>query len=67
MGQRSQIFVRYNKEEGKKHIIARYYQWNFAERMISRARYGMGWIHQMVKDIEFRFLEFRKIFTYKKT
>jgi hypothetical protein len=50
MGQRSQIFVRYNKEEGKKHIIARYYQWNFAERMISRARYGMGWIHQMVKE-----------------
>lgn len=29
MGQRSQIFVRYNKEEGKKHIIARYYQWKF--------------------------------------
>lgn len=34
MGQRSQIYVRYNKNL----IIANYYQWNFAERMISRAR-----------------------------
>lgn len=45
MGQRSQIYVRY---EGKL-IIARYYQWNFAERMISRARYG---IELMKHDID---------------
>ena len=40
MGQRSQIYVRY---EGKL-IIARYYQWNYGERMISRARYGIEYI-----------------------
>ena len=34
MGQRSQIFIRYNK----KLIVANYYQWNYGERMISRAR-----------------------------
>lgn len=46
MGQRSQIFINVKKEwfdrENKKHIdkhlVARYYQWNFGERMISRAR-----------------------------
>lgn len=37
MGQRSQIYIRYNVE-GKKGLIARYYSWNYGERMISRAR-----------------------------
>lgn len=43
MGQRSQIYVRYNLCGGKdkKGLIARYFQWNFAERMISRASYTM--------------------------
>lgn len=45
MGQRSQIYVRY---EGKL-IIARYYQWNYGERMISRARYG---IEHMKEDLD---------------
>ena len=38
MGQRSQIYIRINDEKGNKHLIARYYQWNFGTRMISRAR-----------------------------
>lgn len=45
MGQRSQIYIRYNvnytmagKTENYKGLIARYYQWNYCERMISRAR-----------------------------
>lgn len=50
MGQRSQIYIRYNVNyvSGSKTcnpttsnfhgLIARYYQWNFGERMISRAR-----------------------------
>lgn len=46
MGQRSQIFVRY-EENGQKKMIARYYQWNYAERMISRARYGIEWLKEM--------------------
>ena len=37
MGQRSQIYVRYNG----KLLFARYFQWNYGTRMISRARYGM--------------------------
>ena len=40
MGQRSQIYVRYND----KLVVANYYQWNFGTRMISRARYGIEWI-----------------------
>lgn len=43
MGQRSQIFVRYD-EDGRKKMVARYYQWNYGERMISRARHGMAWM-----------------------
>ena len=38
MGQRSQIYVRFNKENGQSGLIANYYGWNFGERMISRAR-----------------------------
>lgn len=42
MGQRSQIYVRYNK----KLVVANYYQWNYGERMISRARYGIEYIKE---------------------
>lgn len=48
MGQRSQIFVRY-EDNGQKKMIARYYQWNYAERMISRARYGIEWLKKTYK------------------
>ena len=41
MGQRSQIYVRITDEKGKKYLIAKYFQWNYGERMISRARYGI--------------------------
>lgn len=37
MGQRSQIYVKANGNL----IIANYYQWNYGERMVSRARYGI--------------------------
>ena len=37
MGQRSQIYLRYNGRL----VFAQYYQWNYAERMISRARWGI--------------------------
>lgn len=46
MGQRSQIYVRYNK----KLILARYYQWNYSERMISRARYGIEYLKDYLDD-----------------
>lgn len=48
MGQRSQIFVRYEKNR-RKELVARYYQWNFGERMISRARYSIEWLKETYK------------------
>lgn len=40
MGQRSQIYIRFNdnRMESGKGLIALYYQWNYGERMVSRAR-----------------------------
>lgn len=52
MGQRSQIYVRYipyeekGKRRPKRAIAASYFQWNFGERMVSRARYTMEWIKE---------------------
>lgn len=51
MGQRSQIYVRYNN----KLIIANYYQWNYGERMISRARYGIEHIKHYINN-EYNFV-----------
>lgn len=46
MGQRSQIYIRYHvtSEYGRVYhgLIARYYNWNYGERMVSRARSIMG-------------------------
>lgn len=46
MGQRSQIYVKYNG----KMIVANYYQWNYGIRMISRARYGIEHILDTIKN-----------------
>lgn len=42
MGQRSQIYVRYHK----KLVVTNHYRWNYDERMISRARYGIEYIKE---------------------
>lgn len=47
MGQRSQIYVRYQKN-GINYLTARYYQWNYGERMISRCRHSLEWIKAMI-------------------
>lgn len=45
MGQRSQIYIRISDDYNEKPtLIAKYFQWNFAERMLSRARYGIEYI-----------------------
>lgn len=44
MGQRSQIYVIYKDNQNRNCISATYFQWNYGERMISRARYLMGWL-----------------------
>lgn len=50
MGQRSQIYVVYKNHAGDNIINATYFQWNYGERMISRARYTMEWIKTQVSD-----------------
>ena len=44
MGQRSQIYVIYKDNQNRDCISATYFQWNYGERMVSRARYLMGWL-----------------------
>lgn len=46
MGQRSQIYIRVKGEL----VVANYYQWNYAERMISRARAIIEWIDEYRKN-----------------
>ena len=58
MGQRSQIYLRYNG----KLVFANYYQWNYGERMISRARWGIEWVKEMVeRDYDFVFRSYSYI------
>lgn len=45
MGQRSQIYVRYNGQL----LFATYYSWNYGERMISRARWGIEYLKEYVE------------------
>ena len=60
MGQRSQIYVRYTNDKGEHFLTARYFGWNYGERMVSRARHTMEWIldnihyrdHQMASNNE---------------
>ena len=64
MGQRSQIYIRYNvnyvsgaatpnpKTYNWKGLIARYFGWNYGERMISRARY-------VIEEIQNEFMKYK--------
>lgn len=47
MGQRSEIFVFY-EQNGKKHVVARYFGWNYAERMVSRVTYTAKWLKNRI-------------------
>lgn len=48
MGEKSQIYIRitdnYNKEPK---LYAKYFDWNFGERMISRAKYGIQYVNKL--------------------
>ncbi len=46
MGQRSQIYVRINGQL----VVAQYYGWNYAERMISRAKGILEFLDEHLKD-----------------
>ncbi len=53
MGQRSQIYIRIHDEKDNTFLIAKYFQWNYGERMISRARYGIDYIKTNLKYLHF--------------
>lgn len=53
MGQRSQIFVRYQETDGTRKLVARYYGWNYGECMISRARHTIEWLKENYELISF--------------
>lgn len=55
MGQRSQIYVRYTNDKGKHFLTARYFGWNYGERMISRARHTLEWIKNNINYASFKF------------
>lgn len=63
MGQRSQIYVRYEKD-GKNYLTARYYQWNYGERMISRCRWTIEWIKENLKYDRYFIREKEKLMRY---
>lgn len=56
MGQRSQIYIRYKTETGYR-LLANYYQWNYGDRMISRARYGIEYLDSYRKYYRWWFLD----------
>lgn len=60
MGQRSQIYVRYTIK-GESNLIGRYFQWNFAERMVSRARHSVEWILNHRRYLEYEINHLPKI------
>ena len=56
MGQRSQIYIKIGNN-----IIANHYQWNYGERMVSRARYLIEWLQEFVDDENLEWLERHKM------
>ena len=48
MGQRSQIYFRINRIDGRYDFVARYYGWNYGTRMVSRARYTIEWLKAQI-------------------
>lgn len=44
MGQRSEIYVAVEHQDGTKQMTARHFGWNFEERMISRVAYTSKWL-----------------------
>ena len=53
MGQRSQIYVRYTNDKGEHFLTARYFGWNYGERMVSRARHTIEWIKDNIYRADF--------------
>lgn len=54
MGQRSQIYIHFNVR-GSEGMIARYFQWNYGEHMVSRARSIIEFLESKCKRKPFMF------------
>ena len=54
MGQRSQIYIRYKDKKGIQ-LIARYFGWNYGERMVSRTRGIIEWLDEYKDSFEWLF------------
>lgn len=53
MGQRSQIYIRiWDKYDETYKLYAKYYDWNYGERMISRAKHGIEYIKTHLEFID---------------
>lgn len=50
MGERSQIFVRYEDFSGHKILAARYFQYNSDASMVSRARGILDWLKRLIRN-----------------
>lgn len=68
MGQRSQIYISFDikasdtTNERIKGLVARYYQWNFGERMVSRARSIIEKLHDEYLSYPYQFqMEYKKL------
>lgn len=62
MGQRSQIYVRLETEDNKTLFVARYFQWCYAERLVSRARSGIEWCYAHFPYLHLQMSELNRIF-----
>ena len=60
MGMRSQIYIRYKNKKGTQ-LIARYFQWNYGENMVSRARSIIEWLTYMHEYRDWLFDNERKM------
>ena len=64
MGQRSQIYIAYNRDastkdmeayvrKGDRVLVARYFSWNYGARMVSRAKGTMEWLSEYKDDLQY--------------
>ncbi len=53
MGQRSQIYISWENDNGEQELVARYFGWNFSERMVSRAAALMEHLSEMIDNNHF--------------
>ena len=61
MGQRSQIYISWENDNGERELVARYFSWNYGERMISRAAALIDHLSMMADTNDFKKEKITKI------